>query len=467
MRKKTLKVVLVCLLFISLIGGCTKEKHKEKPNGINSEKDKPVFVDKGKKHPRLNKEKLKAFKGLDMDKETLKLSMEGKDLDLVMPIHINTNRFYLPLNEIVDDLEGDIEDSDKDLTINLNNKNFIINIKDMTYEVDGQTFKFSKSIYQSEGFTYVSLFDFAKMLDLKTDWDYKNKKIAMFKNRERIEKKEIKKTEKPALIRLEDIAAGSTYRYVNEGDLYKLRIMADYLYGEGIPFHVAWVPRYVDPRPGAQIDNDLTKQNTMYNSDFLFTLDYFNDRNGLIGLHGYTHQFGKDASVDGFEFAHKSAPGTKEYAEERVELAKETAKKLNVPTYFFELPHYSGSPTQLKVLENHFEYIYNPYSPKGREGQTYVIKIKNGEKESKYIPTPLDYIDGPGDTNNMINKVKRLPDGVMASFFYHPSIEFGYINITKGADGYPSYNYSDQSPMRRVIKEIMDRGYSFKKVSEL
>lgn len=34
----------------------------------------------------------------------------------------------------------------------------------------------------------------------------------------------------------------------------------------------------------------------------MYTLDYFIDRGGIIGLHGYTHQSGAEVSIDGIEF---------------------------------------------------------------------------------------------------------------------------------------------------------------------
>jgi Uncharacterized protein conserved in bacteria (DUF2334). len=57
--------------------------------------------------------------------------------------------------------------------------------------------------------------------------------------------------------------------------------------------------------PAKGIDNDPSTQLSMHNTDFIFTLDYLIDKNGLIGLHGYTHQQGNEESADGIEFNSK------------------------------------------------------------------------------------------------------------------------------------------------------------------
>ena len=80
-------------------------------------------------------------------------------------------------------------------------------------------------------------------------------------------------------------------------------------------------------------------------ADFVYTLDYMLDRDGLIGLHGYTHQYGKTVSIEGLEFHAPygngvNIPATEEYAQERINLAKEAAQNLDIPYAFFEAPHY-------------------------------------------------------------------------------------------------------------------------------
>lgn len=409
------------------------------------------------------------FKGLDMEKDTISIYFEGKDLKLSLPVYTKQNRYFLPLSEIVTKLNGEISLKSNTANIKAFDTSVILNGDDQTFTAKEKVYKLLRKPVISEGVVYASLFDIVKMFDLKTDWDYTSKSIALFKNREQLVAKEVTKSPKIALVRLEDIAASRTYRYVDAEKLYKLRIVADYLYSKGIPFHIAWVPRYIDSRETIKEDNEPAKQYSMYNSDFVYTLDYFADRKGIIGLHGYTHQYGNETSIDGFEFANpkNKAPRTDPYAQERVDLAKASANALSVSYGFFEAPHYAASPNQLKVFENNFDFVYEPYSPAGKKGGTYITNVKNGDRVSKYIPTPLDYIDGKGDTNNMIRKINNLPPDVMASFFYHPNIEFEDITVKKEADGYPSYTYSEESTLHRVVKAIEDKGYSFRSIYEI
>ena len=101
-----------------------------------------------------------------------------------------------------------------------------------------------------------------------------------------------------ALIRFEDVTAGD--EYLDSDNLEKFRVVADYMFSAGVPFHIAWIPRFIDPPNG--IDNDISKDYSMPNANFLFTIEYLLNRNGVIGLHGYTHQYGNEVSADGTEF---------------------------------------------------------------------------------------------------------------------------------------------------------------------
>ncbi|OOM69324.1 hypothetical protein CLOBL_52520 [Clostridium sp. BL-8] len=105
-------------------------------------------------------------------------------------------------------------------------------------------------------------------------------------------------TEKIALIRFEDVTAGE--EYLDSENLEKFRIVVDYMFSVGAPVHIAWIPKFVDPPNG--IDNDISKDYSMSNANFLFTIEYLLKRNGVIGLQGYTHQYGKEVSAEGTEF---------------------------------------------------------------------------------------------------------------------------------------------------------------------
>lgn len=454
MKSNTIKRIsvgiLMLLVLLTGVYGCTSKTVAVSGNG-------PADVNEEKKFD------YSSFKELSLNKDDIKIKFEGKNLDTTLPVYVENNRYYLPLTEIVERLEGEIIKEGDIVKISLNGNEISINTKDNNFTINDKTRNLKKKLMISEDIVYISMFDFTRILNLKTDWSLDNKTIAFFKKREKIDKKEVGDSPKTALIRIEDIGVSKNYRYVNEETLEKLRIVSDYMYSEGIPFHVAWVPRYMDPKRNE--DNDLTKENNMYYSDFLFTLDYFEDRGGLIGLHGYTHQAGDDASIEGKEFANPKDPKsyTKEFTEERIKEACDTAKKLDIKPYFFETGHYAGSDDNFRVIEKDFDYIYQPK----KDGTKYIASVKNENRTAKYIPAYLDCIDGKQDTDNMLNKINKLPADVMASFFYHPNIEFEDIKITKDDTGYPTYTYSEESTLHRVVKLLESKGYKFKKITDL
>ncbi|WP_243186905.1 DUF2334 domain-containing protein [Clostridium muellerianum] len=402
-----------------------------------------------------------------MKKDSILINFENKALNLDLPIYVQNNRYYLPISEILKKIEGkvsirngiiNIQWKDDDIVIDTSNNKFIANKKQ---------YSLKKKIITQDNVVYASMIDFARFLDLKTYWDIQNKTICFYKNREETVKPLEQVGSKAALIRLEDITAGGLYS--SKESLEKLRIISDYLYKQSIPFHIAWVPRYI--KPSESIDNDISETYSMYNADFLFTLDYFMEKGGIMGLHGYTHQYGNTTSIDGLEF-HRSKndniPGDKAYSKERVDKALNSAKKLDIECNFFETPHYGILKNQLSIIEEKFNYIYQPYSEDG--GITScenIYEVNNNEKKAIYIPTPLDYVDGKKDCDNMIHKIRKLSRNLLGSFFYHPYIEFEDIKVYRGGDGYPYYNYSEDSVLHKLVKEFKNKEYKFYRINDV
>ena len=296
------------------------------------------------------------------------------------------------------------------------------------------------------------MIDLTTMLDLKTRWEIDKNQIDLFWNKERIVP--LIKNEsslKHALIRLEDITAEQRYQTAEE--LEKLRAVGDYLYEAGVPFHIAWVPRYIDKAKG--IDNDPSKTYNMYNADFIFTMDSLINRNGFIGIHGYTHQYKNSVSIDGVEFSKKF--NTDEASiRERLQLAIKCATDLDFKYTFFETPHYAATDFQHKIMEQYFKYIYDPSG-----------NIKVNRSSNIYVPTPLNYVDGKEDLNNMLKKIDNLNQNQLGSFFYHPNIEFEFIKLNENKDGYPSYKYDENSVLHHILKSFDQKGYKFISILDL
>lgn len=403
--------------------------------------------------------KFNSFKGLNMEKESIKLYFETKTLNLQLPIYNDNNRLYVPVSEMCYLLNGNTELTKDTAVVSMNNKSIKINLLKNSYYKEKKEHSLRKKAIIEDNILYLSLFDFNKMFNLRTDWNIETKTLSLFNSSYDLPRNTENKHAKPALVRLEDIAAGQ--RYVTSESLEKLRIIADYLYSENVPFHVAWIPRYINP--AKHIDNDPSAQLNMYNADFIYTLDYFIDRNGLIGLHGYTHQQGNEESIDGIEF-NSTINSSEDSVRRRVESAINCAKKLEIPVCFFESPHYDATEAQKRVIGEYFDYIYEAYKV---QSEKTISKVKIGDKIVRFIPTPLNYVDGSEDLNNMINKINELPEKSLASLFYHPNIEFEYIKITRDRKGYFTYTYSEKSPLHQLLKTFSKQNYKFRAIQDL
>jgi hypothetical protein len=414
-------------------------------------------------NPQSSKQKLKD--GILLSKVQLNLKFEGKDLPLSLPIYMELNRYYIPLSELIEKLGGTVSIDQEVATATVNNKQVLINLKTNQFSKDGTNYsKLKKKTIYKEQVLYIALQDFCKMYDLKTHWNVKDNVVALYWDRHKITPKNIPQNSRPALLRLEDVSASPLY--ATQDATEKLRVIADYLYSENIPYHIAWVPRYIDPRPQSKIDNDMTKQNSMLNADFLFTLDYMLDRNALLGLHGYTHQYGNSQSIIGVEFhtvKGDGIPATKQYARERFTHMCQNAETLDLSYSFFEAPHYAISQADLKLAEKYFDYIYEPYP----SAPSKVFKSKVGKRVVKYIPTSLTYLNGKQDTPKMLSKIQDLSPEVLASLFYHPYIEFNDISLIQQPDGYPDYQYSETSVLHQLSKGFSEQGYKFISIKNL
>ncbi|HWJ02849.1 MAG TPA: DUF2334 domain-containing protein, partial [Verrucomicrobiae bacterium] len=141
----------------------------------------------------------------------------------------------------------------------------------------------------------------------------------------------------------------------------------------------------------------------------------------------------------------------------------DSAKRLDLPYEFFEAPHYAILADQLNVVEQHFDYVYEHYP----NVYSKVVERTAGKRKVKYIPTPLDYVDGKQDAKRMIAKIRNLPPGILGSFFYHPYIEFEDITLESEADGYPTYKYSETSVLHQLVPVFKEKGFKFLTIKDI
>lgn len=271
----------------------------------------------------------------------------------------------------------------------------------------------------------------------------------------------------PALIRLEDVGPGGLYK--DEESLEKLAVVADYLYQEGVPFHVGLIPRFVEPQKGYDVS---IADDTPYARKFVETMKYLQSRGGIIGIHGYTHQTGYIASGLGFEFYDRSknpnVPDSYEFARERVEAAIKLFEKAGITPGFWETPHYTASPQQNRAFEEQFGLLYeNNHRDERVVSCKFYDRQDLGYRGYTVVPTPLGYIGGQVKAENMLTYLDRVGDTQLASFFYHPFREFGSIHKVTNQSGETTYTYDPDTVLKKLIREIQNRGYTFVPIHSL
>lgn len=271
---------------------------------------------------------------------------------------------------------------------------------------------------------------------------------------------EPRKEIKPALLRLEDVGPGGAYQV--EENLEKLCIVADYLHQEGVPFHIALIPRFVVPQKGYDVS---IADDTPYARKFLETIRYMQSKGGLVGLHGYTHQSGNTVSGNGFEFFDQSknpvVPDTYEYARERVDRAASLFEKAGIAPAFWETPHYTASIKQYPAFEEQVGLVYENFH---RGEITYNLKTFDhsgpGYRGFVTVPTPLGYVNPDVDAETLVKRADNVKDD-LDSFFYHPFKEFSYIHLDRNEQGEVNYTYDPGSPLHMLIKAFKGKGYTF------
>ncbi|CAM2937081.1 DUF2334 domain-containing protein [Actinomyces slackii] len=170
-----------------------------------------------------------------------------------------------------------------------------------------------------------------------------------------------------AAVRLEDISPDS--------DPAELQAIVDYLYSEQVPFQLAVVPIYSNPKG---VDNGgVAQYRTLHDApELVAVLKDAQAKGGTIIQHGTTHQFDSldnpynEVSTDDFEFIRSwctqtndrnapqvacaqnswvqiggALPGTdKDWAEDRVEQGRDIFKEVGLgKPRIFETPHYSAT----------------------------------------------------------------------------------------------------------------------------
>lgn len=404
------------------------------------------------------------FQDLTLQKDNIKLFINGSEIAFKLPTYIDKNRYFVSLNEIADALNAKIKrnEGDSSLEISVLDKLYKIDLSNKLINVDNKQTVLKKDLLVQNDFFYISIIDLSNLFNMYTYWDRDTNSIycSTDDNSFKDDPKYVPKIETLGFLRLEDVTAN-----LGSGDkdyFNKLRVIGKYLCNKGVPYHVAWIPRSMDP-PNKSDLNPLT-QNSFILAESIYSLDYFTYNLGIIGLHGYTHQSDDEVTGLGTEFGYKH-PDLNRFRE-RIVQALNTAKELDVPVNFFEAPHYAITPDQNKIAEEYFKYIYHPFSDNGISGRDLTrAQLSPYNKTSYYFSAPLEYVAETAPLA-MEPKIRNCPSTNMGSLFFHPRLDYKYISINN-SDNKPTYTYDESSILHSVINALNERGYKMSNVTDV
>lgn len=350
-------------------------------------------------------------------------------------------RYYIPLDIVCSTLNYKIDNnviSDNINTITFENNNKCI--------VNNKEYLMRGNLLTKNNQKYISISDIEYLFNLTAVFDFDSKEISFLnklpelKINENIESA----SGKAALLRLEDFSAG--YGTLNSENQLKYKCIGNLLKSNNLKFHIAWVPRF--KCPSEDIDNNLLENKSLENIGYINVLDYFINSGGKIGLHGYSHQAGNNTSLNGVELS-ITDNNSEEDTREVIISAIDTAAYLNIPYDFFESPHYRASLKQKDIIEEYFQFIYEPRN-------IFIYNKIYKHNNNLYIPTPLGYVEN-SDTSNIEKYLKSPRPNQLSSLFYHPAIELEYINF-KITNNDITLDYNN-SPLYRIIYCLKENDY--------
>lgn len=450
--------LFIALSFVLMGCNSTKENQSLKESSTMNKNELKENNNKGASLDITNINK-NNIPNLSLSEDNISISIDGIPISFSHPIYLEKNRYYIPLNEVVKTLNGTLIKENNTLTMSLNNESYVFDLDD---NVVNSNIKLKKDLINNNNLYYISFSDLSNILNLYTRWDKDNKTIICKSNDSTFNnvEKYTPKISTVGYIRIEDVAL-STQSYDKEF-LEKLRIIGKFLDAKNIPYHIAWIPRYVCP--SSNIDVDPMTLNDFSNAELVYTLDFLINNSGIIGLHGYTHQNGNEESAIGTEFGY-NVPSTENFRQ-KIEKAISTAEYLDIPIEFFEAPHYEITAEQNKIAEEYFKILYYPFKDNGIENVNLTKpQLSPYNNSSYYISTPLDYIP-ENNIDGAINNLYNANTNNMGSIFFHPRLDFSFIELGE-KNNIPTYEYKDNSPLKRVIDALQQKGFTISKVTDI
>lgn len=410
---------------------CKTKREDKKYSTVEGEKNRPVNEIRG-----------------------LKLFLNNNLMVLGDKIYEKNLRYYISIDDMVKD--GTVYAEENKILSKKNNDYIDLDKKEILK--GNEALGLRGEVLDINNKKYISINDFKELLNLRDDW-YENKNSIYFFEGENPNIDSSYKVEngKAAVIRIEDVSAGGVFSQDN--NMEKMKYLGDYFKANDIVFHIAWIPRYINPKEG--IDNDLLKNNNFENIHFINMLDHLLNRGAVIGLHGYTHQHNKEISGVGVELKWNVNNRNNDVLNV-VESSLRTANTLNIPIGFFESPHYKADRSQQKIIEEYFPIMFEPYA--GYWNLNPLISLSN--KSTLYVPAPLGYVKDDGQT--VARRIRTWGDDIFTGFFIHPYKFLGSIkdkNDTENND--EIYSFDEDSMILKIISALKERGCKTITVDEL
>ncbi|HGS9062017.1 TPA: DUF2334 domain-containing protein [Clostridioides difficile] len=211
--------------------------------------------------------------------------------------------------------------------------------------------------------------------------------------------------------------------------------IADYLSSKNIPFTIALIPAYVNPKNHKVI--------TLSESpEIVKAIKYMQDKGGTVILHGDTHQYKKEeVSGEGYEFwdGKKDEPlkeNMKIFVKDRVLNGLRVCIENGIYPLAFEAPHYAMESEGYKELKKYFSTYMGQHQNNDKKfsTNTYPYIIRDTEEFNIFIPENLGYID-PEDKFTFQNIKENLDKlsivrGFSGGFFFHSYLNIEYLKNT-------------------------------------
>lgn len=284
----------------------------------------------------------------------------------------------------------------------------------------------------------------------------------------------------PGYIRLEDVHPLA--------DPDSLREIAQILKEKQIPYMVAVIPIYINPETGKEY-------RFSHSPELVKVLKQIQKDGGSIVLHGYTHQFRKSETGEGFEFwdvEHNSpiySPADKEYQLRKendfaskqeylnylkelqnfeteyieTKLTKGIEELANYGLYpiAFEAPHYTMSQKGYQITSNYFSTYVGQIQISDEDWKlmntTPFITSPSFLNEMKLLPETMGYyqLEDSLTVETMIRKAEMISkaDEGIYSAFYHPYLGVeGFRKVIAEMEKLPNISWIDLKQMENWVK---------------